>query len=446
MKNEHGAILIDIENVAHFCQLDPETAAIDSCKTLHLKTDWVVDSVYLRNRMAVVIILTETETEKQGNVIYFNYYFHRDIMTWYDRPEFVPGKKFLVDISNHDEYLLFEFHPSGIVVFDLEFRSYFVIEGHKIKDARTIEIYLEGHVINRTKVYPLVYGEIIDFFADQAVRVVRDPVTKGVYTNLGFVGANLNYEYNSEKVIYYFNFHLPMFTMTKDLDLWYDKNPDAVLAQAPDLGEFLDFLVDGEMNLYINTGSEIVTGELYHDYINFRCEELNSKGYEIPDNFKFANEDFVSRMEIGSEIIMLIQNPYRIFSFNRLMHVFFDYELTESFNSLGLSHCKMKVALTAVLGALLRAHGRRRLQAALLRAHRDPPRAAAGPAQPRRGGAAAAVPRVPVRGQAVVRGGHRELRQLQLGPVQVRLHLQPALRRNHGHARRRDPNGLPHAQ
>lgn len=343
IKNQTGAIFIDVENVAHFCRLNEVTADIESCKTLHLKTDWVVDSVYLRNQMAVMIILTETETEKQSNVIYFNYYFDRDIMTWYDRPEFVPGKKFLVDISNQNEYFLFEFHPKGIVVFDLEFRSYFVIEGHKVKDARTFEIYLEGHLITRAKVFPLVYGEIIDFYADQTVKVVRDPVTKGVYSNLGFVGANLNYEYNSEKVIYYFNFYNLQFTMTKDLNLWYNKDPDTALAQAPDLGQFLDFLIDGEMNIFITTGQEMVAGELYHDYISFTCEELNSKGYEIPDKLKFTNDEFVSRMEIGSEIIFLLRKPYRVFSFNRLMHVFFDYELSDSFNSLDLSDCKMQV-------------------------------------------------------------------------------------------------------
>jgi hypothetical protein len=344
MKFRNTAVLIDISNIAHFCLLSPLTFEINSCKTLELQTDWVVDSVYLENQVAMMIILTETETEKDTKVIYFNYYFDTQIMTWYDRPEFTEGKKFLMDLTNQNDMFLFEFQKKGIIVFDLEFRQYYVIEGHKINDARVIEIYLEGHLINRTMVAPLVYGDIINEYENKTIKVVRDSLTKGVYTNLGYQGANINFDYNSDKAIYYFNFQNLDISMCRDVNLWQTVFPGKNIDQAEDLGEFLDVLVDNFGHIFVNTGKEIVHGEFYHDYISFKCTEYNSRIFPIPQEFQFVNEEFISRMDIGSEIIILLKNPTRIFSYNKLINEFFDYQVPSFLQNPEYSDCKVDVS------------------------------------------------------------------------------------------------------
>lgn len=334
--------MIDTDNVAHFCTITPDNQSIEKCKRMRLETDWTVDSVYLDKYIAVLIILVGGDANTQPSVLYFNYYFDREIMTWYDRNDFVPGKKFLIDRMGNRNYFLYEFQERGIKVFDLEFRSFYKIEGHKLNDARTIELYLEGHLINLTKVHPLVYGEVLNFHVDRDIQVVRDPLTQAVYSTLGFVGANLNFESSSDKVIYYFNFHNLKFNMIKDVNTFLKYNPGKDVSEAQALGDFLDFFVDPNMNLFITTGKEIARGKLFHDYISFTCEEFNSKIFNIPEEFQFEKKNFISRMLVGSEIIFLLKEPYRVFSYNKLSNEFFDYEAPSFMRDEGISNCQVK--------------------------------------------------------------------------------------------------------
>jgi hypothetical protein len=194
-------------------------------------------------------------------------------------------------------------------------------------------------------VSPLVYGDIINNYEDKTIRVVRDSETKGVYTNLGYEGANINFDYNSDKAIYYFNFQNLDISMMRDVNFWSFAYPNQNIDSAEDLGVFLDIVIDRNSYIYITTGAEIVVGEFYHDYINFKCTEYNSKMHKIPQKFQFTREEFISRMDIGSEIIILLKNPYRIFSFNKLSSKFWDYEVPKYLKEPEYINCQMDVSV-----------------------------------------------------------------------------------------------------
>lgn len=328
--------MVDIENQVYFCLLNKKRTEIKTCKSFKLETEWELKEILLKRNVGLVNVIVD---DVHMNFIY---YYKENIMTWIDHPEPEPTRKFLRDLNNDHKFFLLEFGSFGMRVFDLEFRTYYTIDGKKVQDARTIEIYLEGQLINETRVLPYKNGDIVDRFQGFPIKVVRDPITKAVFTNLGFSGANLNYHYGDQNTVFKFiRFNLNINILQNVGKL---KKRGIDIKSMPSDFQFLDLMIHGS-NFYITTEEKIFTGQLFLDDLELQIDDFNMKLTNVPEGFEFEIDRLIKRNFTGNEMMFFFKEPFDLFVYKIVTGEFYRYQGVELLNQPGIHNCNLSVGV-----------------------------------------------------------------------------------------------------
>ena len=335
--DNHSEIItmVDTTNQVYFCRLNKKRTEVKSCKSFQLETEWELKEILLKRNVGLVNVIID---EVPMNFIY---YYNEDIMTWIDHPEPEPTRKFLRDLNNDHKLFLLEFGSKGMQVFDLEFRTYYTIDGKKVQDARTIEIYLEGQLINETRVFPYTSGDIVDTFHGFPIKVVRDPITKAVFTNLGFSGANLNYHNGDQNTVFKFT--------RFNLNVNILQNIGNLMKRGIDITDmrsdfrFLDLMINGP-TFYITTEEKIYSGQLFLDDLELQIDDFNMKVTNVPETFELDIDRMVKRNFTGNEIMYFFKEPFDLFVYKIVTGEFYRYQGIELLNQPRIHNCNLSVS------------------------------------------------------------------------------------------------------